>query len=409
MNKLRQSLRRKKQPYVPEASRPHQWQADEEAVRKGKCSFPVRYLGHVEVEESRGMHVCEDAVQKLKATGKKSVKAMLWVSADGLRVVDDKTKGERLSHAVGCAFAACLERKQRREKECGVTASFDASRTSFTREGSFRVTTTSQHAEREDTMKQLQDKTKGDDGGGGNGGGGGGVGWGDVSTVTAGNSTFQPGHRRTPSEAERWLQEVAKTARAQQQQQQQQPPPAPLAPTAIPVPTGLPASASPFIGTAAPVNLFGPPPAFVTYAPGLTNGTPSPYPAPSVPVVGITPSQMVANVFGSAQQAPLSNQGFSGRAAPFAPAFGITASSTGATVAQHQARPPRPLGGASVPSRSGVTMGPGAWPPEPSGQEADQFEAQWAALEAKSQARLGAALPTNPFSTDLQKTFEIQL
>ncbi|GCB77581.1 hypothetical protein scyTo_0015688 [Scyliorhinus torazame] len=67
MNKLRQSLRRKKQPYVPEASRPHQWQADEEAVRKGKCSFPVRYLGHVEVEESRGMHVCEDAVKKLKA------------------------------------------------------------------------------------------------------------------------------------------------------------------------------------------------------------------------------------------------------------------------------------------------------------------------------------------------------
>ncbi|XP_060712126.1 numb-like protein isoform X1 [Hemiscyllium ocellatum] len=602
MNKLRQSLRRKKQPYVPEASRPHQWQADEEAVRKGKCSFPVRYLGHVEVEESRGMHVCEDAVQKLKAMGKKSVKAMLWVSADGLRVVDDKTKdlivdqtiekvsfcapdrnydkafsyicrdgttrrwichcfmalkdsGERLSHAVGCAFAACLERKQRREKECGVTASFDASRTSFTREGSFRVTATSQHAEREDTMKQLQDKTKAETavtgspvpGSGGppppsssppqgegspvdksdpsyqhaiprrhapleqlvrqgsfrgfpalsqknspfkrqlslrlnelpstlqrkttdfqikspvpefdsspttepenisaacsqtdpslnkppsdpfytapatgsipptaptllpsvpqgNGGGGGG-GWGDISTVTAGNSTFQPGHRRTPSEAERWLQEVAKTARAQQQQQQQ-PPSAPLAPTAIPVPTGLPASASPFIGTAAPVNLFGPPPAFVTYAPGLTNGTPSPYPAPSVPVVGITPSQMVANVFGSAQQAPLSNQGFSGRAAPFAPAFGITASSTGATVTQHQARPPRPLGGASVPSRSGVTMGPGAWPPEPSGQEADQFEAQWAALEAKSQARLGAALPTNPFSTDLQKTFEIQL
>jgi len=42
MNKLRQSLRRKKPAYVPEASRPHQWQADEEAVRKGKCNFPVR-------------------------------------------------------------------------------------------------------------------------------------------------------------------------------------------------------------------------------------------------------------------------------------------------------------------------------------------------------------------------------
>lgn len=67
MNKLRQSLRRRKPAYVPEASRPHQWQADEDAVRKGTCSFPVRYLGHVEVEESRGMHVCEDAVKKLKA------------------------------------------------------------------------------------------------------------------------------------------------------------------------------------------------------------------------------------------------------------------------------------------------------------------------------------------------------
>ncbi|XP_068935644.1 numb-like protein isoform X1 [Petaurus breviceps papuanus] len=195
MNKLRQSLRRRKPAYVPEASRPHQWQADEDAVRKGKCSFPVRYLGHVEVEESRGMHVCEDAVKKLKATGRKSVKSVLWVSADGLRVVDDKTKdllvdqtiekvsfcapdrnldkafsyicrdgttrrwichcflalkdsGERLSHAVGCAFAACLERKQRREKECGVTAAFDASRTSFAREGSFRLSGGSRPTER---------------------------------------------------------------------------------------------------------------------------------------------------------------------------------------------------------------------------------------------------------------------
>ncbi|XP_037323486.2 numb-like protein isoform X2 [Pungitius pungitius] len=208
MNKLRQSLRRKKPTYVPEASRPHQWQADEEAVRKGKCNFPVRYLGLVEVEESRGMHVCEDAVKKLKVSGKKTVKAVLWVSADGLRVVDEKTKdlivdqtiekvsfcapdrnydkafsyicrdgttrrwmchcfmalkdsGERLSHAVGCAFAACLERKQRREKECGVTASFDASRTSFVREGSFRSNPSCQQSgagERDDRLLQEQKK-----------------------------------------------------------------------------------------------------------------------------------------------------------------------------------------------------------------------------------------------------------
>lgn len=74
---------------------------------------------------------------------------------------DSDHQGERLSHAVGCAFAACLERKQRREKECGVTASFDASRTSFVREGSFRVTSAGQQPDREDIMKQLQDKKKG--------------------------------------------------------------------------------------------------------------------------------------------------------------------------------------------------------------------------------------------------------
>ncbi|KGL75401.1 Protein numb, partial [Tinamus guttatus] len=215
MNKLRQSFRRKKDVYVPEASRPHQWQTDEEGVRTGKCSFPVKYLGHVEVDESRGMHICEEAVKRLKSerkffkgffgkTGKKAVKAVLWVSADGLRVVDEKTKdlivdqtiekvsfcapdrnfdrafsyicrdgttrrwichcfmavkdtGERLSHAVGCAFAACLERKQKREKECGVTATFDASRTTFTREGSFRVTTATEQAEREEILRQLPD------------------------------------------------------------------------------------------------------------------------------------------------------------------------------------------------------------------------------------------------------------
>ncbi len=70
-------------------------------------------------------------------------------------------QGERLSHAVGCAFAACLERKQRREKECGVTASFDASRTSFVREGSFRVSSAGQQNDREYIMKQLQDQKKG--------------------------------------------------------------------------------------------------------------------------------------------------------------------------------------------------------------------------------------------------------
>lgn len=49
--------------------------------------------------------------------------------------------GERLSHAVGCAFAVCLERKQRRDKECTVTGTFDTKTSTFTRTGSFRQTT----------------------------------------------------------------------------------------------------------------------------------------------------------------------------------------------------------------------------------------------------------------------------
>lgn len=55
---------------------------------------------------------------------------------------------------MGCAFAACLERKQRREKECGVTAAFDASRTSFAREGSFRLSGGGRPAEREAADKK---------------------------------------------------------------------------------------------------------------------------------------------------------------------------------------------------------------------------------------------------------------
>lgn len=53
----------------------------------------------------------------------------------------NKDSGERLSHAVGCAFAVCLERKQRRDKECGVTMTFDMKNSTFTRTGSFRTQT----------------------------------------------------------------------------------------------------------------------------------------------------------------------------------------------------------------------------------------------------------------------------
>ncbi|BFZ11951.1 hypothetical protein BsWGS_14991 [Bradybaena similaris] len=190
MQSLRKRLSfRKKKDHVPECSKPHQWQEDEKKVREGTCSFQVRYLGYIEVFDSRGMHICEEAVKTLKSQCKgKYQRAVLYVSGDALRVVDEISKsmivdqtiekvsfcapdrshekgfayicrdgttrrwmchgflatketGERLSHAVGCAFAICLEKKQKRDKETGVTVTFNQSRTSFERTGSFRQTT----------------------------------------------------------------------------------------------------------------------------------------------------------------------------------------------------------------------------------------------------------------------------
>ncbi|XP_030668929.1 protein numb homolog isoform X4 [Nomascus leucogenys] len=589
MNKLRQSFRRKKDVYVPEASRPHQWQTDEEGVRTGKCSFPVKYLGHVEVDESRGMHICEDAVKRLKATGKKAVKAVLWVSADGLRVVDEKTKdlivdqtiekvsfcapdrnfdrafsyicrdgttrrwichcfmavkdtGERLSHAVGCAFAACLERKQKREKECGVTATFDASRTTFTREGSFRVTTATEQAEREEIMKQMQDAKKdkiviGSSVAPGNtapspssptsptsdattslemnnphaiprrhapieqlarqGSFRGfpalsqkmspfkrqlslrinelpstmqrktdfpiknavpevegeaesisslcsqitnafstpedpfssapmtkpvtvvapqsptfqGTEW-VQSSGAASPGLFQAGHRRTPSEADRWLEEVSKSVRAQQPQASA----APLQPVLQPPPpTAISQPGPPFQGnaflTSQPVPVGVVPalqPAFVpAQSYPVANGMP--YPAPNVPVVGITPSQMVANVFGTAghPQAAHPHQSPSlvrQQTFPHYEASSATTSPFFKPPAQH-------LNGSAA--FNGVDDGRLASADRhtevPTGTcPVDPFEAQWAALENKSKQRTNPS-PTNPFSSDLQKTFEIEL
>lgn len=123
----------------------------------------------------------------MQGSRRRPVRGILHVSGDGLRVVDDDTKGlivdqtiekvsfcapdrnhergfsyicrdgttrrwmchgflatkdsgERLSHAVGCAFTVCLERKQRRDTECSVTMTFDSKNSTFTRNGSFRKT-----------------------------------------------------------------------------------------------------------------------------------------------------------------------------------------------------------------------------------------------------------------------------
>nr|XP_009507594.1 PREDICTED: protein numb homolog isoform X3 [Phalacrocorax carbo] len=604
MNKLRQSFRRKKDVYVPEASRPHQWQTDEEGVRTGKCSFPVKYLGHVEVDESRGMHICEDAVKRLKSerkffkgffgkSGKKAVKAVLWVSADGLRVVDEKTKdlivdqtiekvsfcapdrnfdrafsyicrdgttrrwichcfmagkgtgkGERLSHAVGCAFAACLERKQKREKECGVTATFDASRTTFTREGSFRVTTATEQAEREEIMRQMPDakavetevKTAAPGAAPNNTAPSSGsptsptaevaasldkemsnphaiprrhapieqlarqgsfrgfpalsqkmspfkrqlslrinelpstvqrktdfpmknsvpeiegetdsisalcsqitsafstpsedpfssapmtkpvtvvapqspafqgTEWSSTSSGAASPSLFQGNHRRTPSEADRWLEEVSKTVRAQQQptpapQPLLQPPPAASqSAPAFPVSTFVAPQPVP-VGVVPPMQ-----PAFIPAQPyAVANGMT--YAAPSVPVVGITPSQMVANVFGTASHTPAAHphQSPSLVKQQTFPQY----ESNSATTSPFFNPPAQHNGSAAF---NGVDSGKWAAEdkhsqPPAAAPQVDPFEAQWAALESKAKQRTNPS-PTNPFSSDLQKTFEIEL
>ncbi|XP_033102751.1 protein numb homolog isoform X2 [Anneissia japonica] len=207
MKKLRRSFRRK-DARVPTASKPHQWQQDEKLVRAGSCNFSVKYLGSIEVTESRGMNVCEEAAKTLRDNGKKKVRAILWVASDSLRVVEEDAKGllvdqtiekvsfcapdrnhdrgfsyicrdgttrrwlchcfqslrdpgERLSHAVGCAFAACLERKQQRDKLCGVKVEFDVNKTTFTRQGSFRqATMTEQLAEAEQNKDKENEGTQ---------------------------------------------------------------------------------------------------------------------------------------------------------------------------------------------------------------------------------------------------------
>ncbi|XP_061105563.1 protein numb homolog isoform X1 [Conger conger] len=635
MNKLRQSFRRKKDIYVPESSRPHQWQTDEEAVRSGKCSFAVKYLGHVEVEESRGMHICEDAVKRLKTdrkffkgfftkAGKKAVKAVLWVSADGLRVVDDKTKdllldqtiekvsfcapdrnferafsyicrdgttrrwichcfmaikdsGERLSHAVGCAFAACLERKQKREKECGVTATFDANRTTFTREGSFRVTTATEQAEREEVMRQIQEAKKAEteakvpapvsaaappaanpaalppgpaspssspplgppaqdsnphaiprrhatvealarqgsfrgfpalsqktspfkrqlslrmnelpstvqrktdfpiknavaeaevemEG----------EGEGDsisalcsqITTAFSGPAedpfssapmprpasspqspaapgdwtsptpaavappipittapvapvaqVAPPSHRRTPSEADRWLEEVSKSVRAPQPAPTAPPPPAPAPafPTPVPVAPVAPVAYLPPMPPRQPPYQ---PPAPASYP--MSNGLP--YAPPSVPVVGITPSQMVANVFGSAAPpAPPPPQTYAPQTYPVPhipyPQYDGRPPACAPFGKPPHAPAPAPVPFAPPPNGNAAFNGAESWgpaplpppsspaaPPQPP-PPVDAFEAQWAALDTRPRQRTTPS-PTNPFSSELHKTFEIQL
>ncbi|XP_016097633.1 protein numb homolog [Sinocyclocheilus grahami] len=251
---------------------------------------------------------------------------------------------------------------------------------------------------------------------------------GALPTVNANLSTLASSHKRTPSEADRWLEEVTKSVRAHQPAavtrtntpptQQPFPSPAPTPMTSgpsAPFMPGIPPSAVPTV-----------PPrqsAFHAQAPAsfpVSNGIP--FVQPTFPVVGITPSQMVANVFGSATQTqpipvPVQVPQAQLQSSPFStPPTGQFDTQAVCSPFGKPLLPPVTNATVLQPPKVNATFnGANSWAAVSSPaqsvavqQQADAFEAQWAALESRSQQRT-APSPTNPFSTELHKTFEIQL
>lgn len=237
---------------------------------------------------------------------------------------------------------------------------------------------------------------------------------------TSSPAMVQSNHKRTPSEADRWLEEVSKTLKAQQRQS-----PVPVA-APVPAPVLQPqpilqpvVAAAPHPTQSYPPNAFIPPPTvpvaivptlpptFMTVQQSYTVANGMSYAAPSVPIVGITPSQMVANVFGAAGHPPVFQQ---------KPSPGLVKQQTfptyesNSTASSPFVKPAVRQQNGSVAfngvESSGWDLGSKQGPP--SSSTIDPFEAQWAALESKSKSR-GNPSPTNPFSSDLQKTFEIEL
>lgn len=183
-----------------------------------------------------------------------------------------------------------------------------------------------------------------------------------------------------------------------------------------------------------------------TYLPGLASSMT--YPNASVPVVGITPSQMVANVFCTAAGSSGAGgaMGLTAGGPKVGAALGQTHSQAGAPVGvghtggfstpPFSSTPPLstavnglpPLHSVMMDLQNGTSNSGGnngsssSWPPEGSqltapvasdAQDDDRFEAKWAALEAKPTPQHPGnktpAASANPFSNNLQKTFEIEL
>lgn len=76
---FRNSFRKRKNDVITESQKPHQWQSDEHSVRAGTCVFAVNYLGCVEVYESRGMQICEDALRTLRVKRNQFVDCLFFL------------------------------------------------------------------------------------------------------------------------------------------------------------------------------------------------------------------------------------------------------------------------------------------------------------------------------------------
>lgn len=101
------------------------------------CYFSVWYL-----ETKRNEGILRFTTEWKSLACKLISIILLWICRVYLYLSQIRyLQGERLSHAVGCAFAVCLERKQKRDKECSVTMNFDLTNSTFTRTGSFRQQT----------------------------------------------------------------------------------------------------------------------------------------------------------------------------------------------------------------------------------------------------------------------------
>ena len=106
------------------------WKSRYVACTRFSYSTVCVSLHVVKSEKSNFIVPCQKKKRKFHDVIKESIETTCFLAFS--------LQGERLSHAVGCAFAACLERKQRRDKECGVTMTFDSKTSTFTRSGSFK-------------------------------------------------------------------------------------------------------------------------------------------------------------------------------------------------------------------------------------------------------------------------------